>query len=224
MARFCPTCRETIDDERLVACPKCHNPLRESESGAPLLSPGQLRQVVREVRKKIVKQTIVVLGVLSLITGFSLWSIKNRLEALVIERIAAQFEEPHISATLQRVANGKAEQLLEQQIRPSVDHFNAQTKVLLDQVQESKGEIETAKQQITGLRSDFALVEKGIVEIQFLVYAGHNIFPNPYHDKIIAKLNELAAIAVPDPVQRAQYIAELQEYAAKKRGDSRREA
>jgi hypothetical protein len=68
------------------------------------------------------------------------------------------------------------------------------------------------------LESSLAKVERGLVEISFLTYSGRNVSPNPYHERIIQRLNDLAAIALPDPAERRVFIQELEGYAASKRG------
>lgn len=216
LARTCANCGERVDNDLLVACPSCRSPFGNRDELN--LSPAQLRQLVGQIRREIFKQTIAIFSVVILVTGGSLWGIKNRLEHLMIERIAAQFEEPRISATLRDIATGRAEEILTQQIEPAVEEFNARTAGLLEEVAAGRSHIQAPMDRIVGLESNLAKVERGLVEIQFLTYAGHNIFLNPYHERIMTRLNDLAAVAVPDPIERRRFIQELQGYAAETRG------
>jgi len=72
--------------------------------------------------------------------------------------------------------------------------------------------IEAVKTRLFGLEGDLGQVKRGLVEIEYLMYAGRNQFPNPYHDRILQKLNELLIIAIPDNNQRAEFIQELQQF------------
>lgn len=81
-----------------------------------------------------------------------------------------------------------------------------------DKALKSELSIEKIKESIFGLQGDFVKVKKGLVEMEYLQYAGRNRFPNPYRDRIMHKLNELVAIAIPDTAERNAFIAELQTF------------
>ncbi len=83
---------------------------------------------------------------------------------------------------------------------------------ILTRLKLSEEKIEKVKSNIFGIEGDFAKVKKGLVEIEYLQYAGRNSFPNPYHDRIIAKLNELLVIAIPNEQERNVYVKELSAY------------
>ena len=210
-------------------------------SGRPQrLSKGQKEEVSRILRKQVLAGALIFLALLSGITGFSLWGIKSRLENKVETLVAEQFEEPSIKTIVSDVAQTKAKELLVQQINPEVERFKKQIasqlsnlKTLVTETQalktqsdahakeiekilfslrQTQKQIEQAKQHIFGLESDLAKLERGIVEIQYFQHKGRNKFPNPYHDRIMQRLNQLLTIAVPDPAERAQFVKEIQEY------------
>jgi len=210
-------------------------------SGKPqTLSKGQREEVSKILRNKIIKGCITGCVLIGIITGYSLWDIKNRLEEKVENLIASQFEEPHIKAVVENVAETKAESLLVMQINPEVQRFkneiasqltvlnslvadtqnlkslsdstSQQILTILNSVRNSQQQIDEIKGKFTGLNSDLIKLEQGLVEIQYLTYKGRNSFPNPYHERIMAKLNELLIIAIPNLDERAQFVRELEKF------------
>ncbi len=207
------------------------------------LSKGQRDEVVKILRKQVVTWVLIAIAVLTGVTGLSLWGIKSRLEKKLEILVAEQFEEPRIKAVVSDVAKNRAEALLSEQVKPDVERFKKEiasqiedlktlaidTKKLkvqsnenaeniesiLNSVRQSKTEIENVKGELFGLNSDLAKLERGLVEIQYFTYKGRNSFPNPYHEKIIQKLNELLIIAIPDPAERDQFAKEIQSYQPK---------
>jgi hypothetical protein len=207
------------------------------------LSQGQRDEVVKILRKQIVTWVLIALALLTGVTGLSLWGIKSRLETKLEFLVAAQFEEPRIKAVVTDVAKSRAEFLLTEQVKPDVERFKQQIasqiedlkslasdtqklkvqsnesaekiEAILNSVRQSKAEIENVKTELFGLNSDLAKLERGLVEIQYFTYKGRNSFPNPYHEKIMQKLNELLLIAIPDPRERAQFVKEIQDYQPK---------
>jgi len=207
------------------------------------LSKGQRDEVVKILRKQIVTWVLIALTVITGVTGLSLWGIKSRLEKKLEILVAEQFEEPRIKAVVSDVAKSRTKALLTEQVKPDVERFKKEIasqiedlkslaidtqklKVqsnenaekiedILNSVRQSKKEIENVKIELFGLNSDLAKLERGLVEIQYFTYKGRNIFPNPYHEKIMQKLNELLIIAIPDPAERAQFVKEIQSYQPK---------
>ncbi len=123
------------------------------------------------------------------ITGFSLWGIKRRIETRVEGVIAKQFEEPRIQQVVQKVAVARAEKLMAEQIAPEVAKFNT---------------------ALLAAQSDMVKMQKCAARIQYYQLKGHNTFPNPYNKQILDALNELVAIAIPNPDERSRFITELQ--------------
>jgi len=217
----------------------------ETMTGKPqTLSKGQREEVVKILRKQVVTWVLIVIAVLTGVTGLSLWGIKSRLEKKLEVLVAKQFEEPRIKAIVSDVAKNRADSLLVEQVKPEVDRFkneiasqiedlkslasdtqklkvqsndNAEKiEAILNSVRQSKKEIENVKSELFGLNSDLAKLERGLVEIQYFTYKGRNSFPNPYHEKIMQKLNELLIIAIPESTERAQFVKEIQSYQPKK--------
>ncbi len=180
---------------------------------------------------------------LSGITGLSLWGIKVKLERKLETLVAAQFQEPKVQQVVQEAAKTQATKLLNDQINPEVDKFKRdvaekvagvsaavneinQLKSASDQTaekiegalrsaQESQKQAEQITATLSGLQSDVLKVERGLVEIQYFTYKGRNIFPNPYHERIMRQLNELLEIAVRDPQERSQFVRDLEAYGPK---------
>lgn len=101
-------------------------------------------------------------------------------------------------------------------LRQSIElQANELTKVV-ESVKNSESDISQVRNSVIGIESDLMKLERGVVEIQYLTYAGRNIFPNPYHERIMQRLNELLVIAVPDSKQRDIFVKELEEYAKTK--------
>lgn len=102
-------------------------------------------------------------------------------------------------------------------LRDSIEKQASEIEGLVKGVKRSEKDITEVRDSVFGIEGDLVKVKKGIVEIQYLTYAGRNIFPNPYHDRILQRLNELVVIAVPDPQQREIFVKELQDYSESKR-------
>ncbi len=208
------------------------------------LTKGQKEEVTSILRRQVVKWVLIGFTILAGITGLSLWGIKQRVEKGMEDLVGKQFEEPRIQNVVSNVAETKAKALLIEQINPQVERFKAevasqlaemrslvaktdtlksqsdsnakQIEAILASVRSSQQKIEKVKGAVFGLQSDLIKLERGLVEIQYFTYKGRNIFPNPYHERIIQKLNELLAIAVPDPQERAKFVKEMEEYQPKK--------
>ena len=90
--------------------------------------------------------------------------------------------------------------------------FTESIEKILNDLEKSQIEIDKYKSELTTLRDELVHIKIGIVEINYLQYSGRNLFPNPYHERIMAKLNDLLVIAVPDSSQRAVFVQELQQY------------
>ena len=102
-------------------------------------------------------------------------------------------------------------------LKKSIEKQANEIKHLVESVRKSEKDITEIRNNVFGIESDLVKVKRGIVEIQYLTYAGRNIFPNPYHDRIMKRLNDLLIIAIPDPRQRNIFIKELQKYTEQKR-------
>lgn len=145
----CQACGEMIDSG-LVLCPSCNcDPNRPRET---TLTPDQLNQLAKDVKKDIWRSIFFWLGVLSLIFGYGLWqtytSATKFMEKLLIERISQEFEQPRISATVQEVAATEGKRLLQEQIKPEVAKFKKETEA---SVTETKQLIQSAQTNLNDL-------------------------------------------------------------------------
>ena len=150
MLRRCPTCHQLVDDNRLVACPRCHAILC-APTQAPALPQEQLSQLAdrlaRPVAWVILKRWWFWAGFCSLLItllGASYVSIRAKVEEVVTSHIAQRFAEPRIRETFQEVANTTARELLLNKIQPAVDRFRAD---LQNEYQAVSEEIKSLKLQ-----------------------------------------------------------------------------
>lgn len=83
----------------------------------------------------------------------------------------------------------------------------------LSYARNSQSEIGKFRKSISGLQSDLIKINRGIVEIQYFTYKNRGRFgDNPYQPRIEQKMNELLAIAVPDPQERSRFVNELNSF------------
>jgi hypothetical protein len=154
LPRLCPICRHVIDDDRLIACPGCHA-LLSTTVQAPTLSQEQIDQIVIAVTDSLSKsgpmldKLVKPIGLrivksvhwwiafplfwIAIIVG-SHFTIKGTLESLMISRIDQEFREPRIQATMQKVINDKASEMLTNEIQPAVDRFRADLLTVSDEL------------------------------------------------------------------------------------------
>ena len=145
MPRRCPTCQQLVDDDRLVACPRCHASLANFPQ-VPAKGQEQEDRIVNEVIDRLSKsgpmldKLVKPIG-LRIVKSVHWWiafplfwiavlvgshfTIKGALESLMISRIDQEFREPRIQATMQKVINDKASEMLTNEIQPAVDRFRA---------------------------------------------------------------------------------------------------
>ena len=207
-------------------------------SGKPQsLSEGQRSEVARIVRNQVLTWVLIGLAILTGITGVGLWQIYAHVKAKMETLVVKQFEEPTVRKTLQEVATAKASDLMVRQIQPEVDRFKTEiakrledlqllvsrTKTLEQQGQEHEKTIRTVlasvqnvlretqatRDRIVGLQSDIVTMQKCAARIQYYALKGRNTFPNPYQKEMVAALNEMLSIALPDPAKRTQFINEM---------------
>ena len=128
------------------------------------LSEGQKNEVVRILRNKLLKWTLIGFAILTGITGVSLLGIKQRVEAKMEELVAKQFEEPQIQEVVRKVAAERASVLMTKQITPEVTKFKAEiasvSKKLRERVSQTETVISEAKIALGEVRSvsDFSLL------------------------------------------------------------------
>ena len=204
------------------------------------LSDGQKKQVTRFLRKRILAGLLLFFALLGGITKYSLQDIYDRLLQKLETLVAEQFEEPRIQSVVSSVAETRAEALLLEQILPEVEKFKAEinsqikdiraivaqietlksksstnaklTEKVLSSARSSEREIEKFKKTISGLQSDLVKINRGLVEIQYFTIKGSMTIPNPYRERINKTLNEITAIAIPNPIERNKFVRELKAY------------
>lgn len=74
---------------------------------------------------------------------------------------------------------------------------------------ELSSELKNARETVEGLKQNLALTERYVIEIEYLQYAGRNVFPNPYHQNIMDTLNKMVATAIPNLAERNQFVQQL---------------
>jgi hypothetical protein len=121
----CPNCNEPIDDPHHIACPVCRNVFREFEQTRLELLQQHREALVTEAADRAWKRLRGRIGlgfaILGALTGLGLIPIYNSLSHLIINRIAAQFEEPRIRETLDQVAQTHASKIIEGRISPAIE-------------------------------------------------------------------------------------------------------
>ncbi len=200
------------------------------------LSGGQKDEVARIIRNELLKGVLISLAILAGLTGASLWGIMKRTETEMEKLVAKQFEEPRIQEVVRQVAAELASSLMMEQITPEVNDFKAkidnQLKELYSLVasiqelktesQKSEQEIQTvlgglqhslkqSQNQLSAVKSDMVEMQKHLATIQYYQIEGANRIPNPYKEGMMAALNKLVAIAIPDRAERSKFITELQD-------------
>jgi len=114
----CKSCAVLIDSG-IVLCPNC---------------------IAKQVKKEIRNSIIFWMSIISLVFGIGLWQAYHHatkfMEKLLIERISHKFEEPHISETVQKVAETEAKRLLQEQVNPEVAKFKKETEASITETRE----------------------------------------------------------------------------------------
>jgi hypothetical protein len=124
----CPACHTPIDDHYLIRCPECRIIFSQYEQSQQIqqeLLTTHKEALVSELKKAALKSLIgwifLGLSVMGAIAGWGLLQIYWGLQTLVTNRIAAQFEEPRIRATLTEVAENRARKIIEDQLNPAIN-------------------------------------------------------------------------------------------------------
>lgn len=93
------------------------------------LTPKQKTEIIKSLRKSIFKDFWGAIGIISAVTGLSIFGIymnvKGKIENILINRIEKQFEEPTINTLVQNVAKNEAKTILDKQILPEVSNFKS---------------------------------------------------------------------------------------------------
>ncbi len=152
--------------------------------------------------------------------------------------VAKQFEEPRIQEIVRQAASDRASTLMVEQINPEVVKFKAEvaeqlnllrglvakTQELEEQsrkhkqsiqavligLQQSLKQSQDANTRLSTVSSAIVEMQKCVATIQYYQIQGYGTFPNPYGEQMLASLNKLVAIAIPNPAERGKFITELQ--------------
>lgn len=93
------------------------------------LTPKQKTEIIKSLRKSIFTDILKAIGIISAITGLSIFGIymnvKGKIENILINKIEKQFEEPTINTLVQNVAKNEAKTILDKQILPEVSNFKS---------------------------------------------------------------------------------------------------
>lgn len=202
------------------------------------LSKGQQEEVVHIFRNKLLAWTLIGFAILAGFTGLSLWGIMNRVEHKMEALVAKQFEEPRIQKVVRDVAAERASSLMKEQVAPEVTKFKSEIEdqlkelqtlvtktsdlkaesqknkqliqAVLDELQRSFKESQVANNRLNAISADIVKMQKAVATIQYYQIKGASIFPNPHTKEMLDALNELVAVAIPNPVERSKFITELQ--------------
>ena len=118
------------------------------------LTPKQKTEIIKSLRKSIFKDFWGAIGIISAVTGLSIFGIymnvKGKIENILINRIEKQFEEPTINTLVQNVAKNEAKTILDKQILPEVSNF----KSYIDDIKTKyKTDYNTLKKEISELET-----------------------------------------------------------------------
>jgi hypothetical protein len=98
-------------------------------------------------------------------------------------------------------------------LKQNVDNQAQEISAILTELKAAKSDTTEVRKNLFGVKGDVLRVERDLLEIEYLSNQGRNIFPNPYNDRIIAKINDILVVAIPDPNERGPFVQELQSYA-----------
>lgn len=146
----------------------------------------------------------------------------EQLSDLTIEAMAAvkssQEQVDMLVKEVQEIGSlvGRTQSLVEH-AQSLVAEASADAKKLDALKREMTSQLASSKKSALVLQRDLSALQIGVIEIAYLQYEGRNIFPNPYHERIVQKINQLLVIAIPDPTERGKLVNELQTYVRSKR-------
>jgi hypothetical protein len=170
----CPRCGKRPLDARLVQCPDCRVPFEyEASPAAAALTPAQLAAVTKHVLEswKLWLALVVVVGVMTagVVEFITLKAQAAREEAGrdaqanasataariaegISNQIAAEFQQPRIQATIERVASEKAGDIFTNAVWASLDQF--------------REKLQAANEQLTRTTNDLAALSNNVHQAQ----------------------------------------------------------
>lgn len=115
----CPVCNKGFEDN-LIHCPYCKTDPRRPE---PEVSP----ELVSAVWRKQIKALFTVGGMITFVIGGSIIglysTVKDEIERRVVQKVAAEFEQPRIRETVTSVATSEASAILKNSVQPAITTF-----------------------------------------------------------------------------------------------------
>jgi hypothetical protein len=111
----------------------------------------QKEALARELERRVLNRLLKWIGLgctlLGAIAGIGLWQIYTNLTTIVTDRIAAQFDEPQIRATLTEVTKTRASEIIKNEVQPSIKQVKKSTekaiKLLEEELKRTKEVIKT---------------------------------------------------------------------------------
>jgi hypothetical protein len=161
MRTKCPNCNKDLYAPNLTACPACKTVFNEYEQTQLELLQQRKDTLIAEAASQVLKRLlgwiIGALTLLGILAGIGLLQIYTGLSNLVSNRIAAQFEEPRIRETLNQVARTRASEILEEQVRPSVEAVQQATRDTLKSLETS---LKDTKTKLDNVVTEFQLINE----------------------------------------------------------------
>ena len=157
MTRFCKHCNARITDDRLIACPDCGATDFGGADTLQPLTPEQQQQLLRALTTRVARY---IFGGFSLLTVISvvtiLWSIKDlysgavtRLEQMLTDRVAAEFDQARVAQTVEQVAGKEAQQILRDQVQPELERFRKETAESLKEIKGARERTLAIEQELS---------------------------------------------------------------------------
>lgn len=200
--------------------------------------PFEIRQL-EEQRSKVYRAYGIAFAVILGVIGITSWAeIPSVVRSLIKDPASGQLAAVFIQgqnnanqlASRVDVANGLVNDLntkirkldleiaeVEKLTSKATSQVNAasSTTVNLQKLQaDLDSQLRNSKDLVGQIQHNVAEVEKGVLEIEFLQYAGRNVFPNPYHNRIMNSMNSVLVIAIPDSTERGKFVKDLEAYTA----------
>jgi hypothetical protein len=148
MLRKC-SCGNEVDNDLLVACPKCHRILNDGQKPVSTLSGEEKKEIVNSLRKEILRfffggfSVLTVISVILLLVKFhdAYKSGMEKVETIITQRIADEFKDANITQRVQKAAEAQASHLLSEEINPQIEIFRSRIDSSLTDIQTKSNQI-----------------------------------------------------------------------------------
>lgn|GEM_PF-2155103 len=115
--RICQDCGYKVQNALLRICPECKAPLSTESSK---LTPEEEKRVIQKISRRMFRHMILWGGAIVVVAALSLCGLRKGLEVSLQRSIEAQFEKPRIQALLNEAASRKAENMIQEQVNPTL--------------------------------------------------------------------------------------------------------